>query len=48
MCIRDRFGSGWLTIPQMFRVGIVMDVIGVMLAPILVYLLGSLVFPFGT
>ena len=42
------FGSGWLTIPQMFRVGIVMDVIGVILVPTLVYLLGSLVFPFGT
>ena len=41
------FGSGWLTIPQMFRAGIILDAIAVVLVPILVYLLGSLVFPFG-
>ena len=42
------FGSGWLTIPQMFRAGVALDAIAVVLVPILVYLLGSLVFPFGT
>ncbi len=42
------FGSGWLTIPQMFRAGVVLDAIAILLVPMLVYLLGSLVFPFGT
>ena len=41
------FGSGWLTIPQMFRAGAALDAIAVILVPVLVYLLGSLVFPFG-
>jgi sodium-dependent dicarboxylate transporter 2/3/5 len=42
------FGSGWLTIPQMFRAGVALDAIAVLLVPVIVYLLGSLVFPFGT
>ena len=42
------FGSGWLTIPQMFRAGVALDAIAILLVPVLVYLLGSLVFPFGT
>ncbi len=40
------FGSGWITIPQMFRAGVILDAIALLLVPMLVYLLGSLVFPF--
>ena len=40
------FGSGWVTIPQMFRAGVALDAIALVLVPVLVYLLGSFVFPF--
>lgn len=42
------FGSGWITIPRMFRAGVMLDAIAMVLVPLLVYLLGSLVFPFAT
>ena len=42
------FGSGWVTIPQMFRAGVMLDVIALVLVPVMVYLLGSFVFPFQT
>ncbi len=41
------FGSGWVTIPGMFRAGVMLDLIALAIVPLMVYLLGSLVFPFG-
>lgn len=38
------FASGYITIPQMFRVGIVLDLIGVVVMTMLVYLIGIPVF----
>lgn len=32
----------------MFRAGFALDAIAILLVPVLVYLLGSVVFPFGT
>jgi hypothetical protein len=40
------FSSGWITSPQMFRAGVALDVLGVVVVPPLVYVLGSLVFRF--
>jgi sodium-dependent dicarboxylate transporter 2/3/5 len=38
------FSSGWITIPQMVRAGILLDLIGLLIVPIAVYALGSGVF----
>ncbi len=40
------FSSGWITIPQMFRAGVALDLIAVVLLPVVVYVLGSMVFRF--
>ena len=40
------FSSGWITIPQMVRAGILLDLIGLLIVPIAVYALGSGVFGF--
>lgn len=40
------FSSGWITIPQMVRAGILLDVIGLLIVPMAVYALGSSVFGF--
>ncbi|MYB54232.1 MAG: anion transporter, partial [Acidobacteriia bacterium] len=40
------FSSGWITIPQMVRAGILLDVIGLLIVPMAVYTLGSGVFGF--
>ncbi len=41
------FSSGWITIPQMVRAGILLDIIGLIIVPMAVYTLGSSVFGFG-
>jgi sodium-dependent dicarboxylate transporter 2/3/5 len=41
------FSSGWITIRRMFRAGLALDLMALAVVPLLVYLLGSLVFPFG-
>ena len=41
------FSSGWITIPQMFRAGVALDLIAVVLMPTIVYFLGAAVFHFG-
>ena len=41
------FSSGWITIPQMVRAGVLLDIIGLLIVPAAVYGLGSLVFGFG-
>jgi sodium-dependent dicarboxylate transporter 2/3/5 len=41
------FSSGWITIPQMFRAGFVLDAIALIVVPAIVYLLGSSRFPFA-
>jgi solute carrier family 13 (sodium-dependent dicarboxylate transporter), member 2/3/5 len=38
------FGSGWITIPQMAKAGVWMDVIGIVLVTVIVWLLGATVF----
>lgn len=38
------FGSGWITIPQMARAGIVLDILGVIVVTFVVYALGGAVF----
>ncbi|MGH9784811.1 MAG: anion permease, partial [Terriglobia bacterium] len=38
------FGSGWITIPQMARTGIWMDLMGVVLVTAMVWFLGTAVF----
>lgn len=40
------FSSGWITIPQMVRAGILLDLIGLLIVPMAVYALGSGVFGF--
>ena len=40
------FSSGWISIRRMFRAGIALDLIALLVVPILVYLLGSSVFSF--
>ncbi len=37
------FSSGWITIPGMFRAGIALDLIALVIIPVMVYLLGSAV-----
>ncbi len=41
------FSSGWITIPQMFRAGVVLDLIAMMVVPAMVYFLGSAVIGLG-
>ncbi|MEZ5361185.1 MAG: SLC13 family permease [Bryobacterales bacterium] len=41
------FSSGWISIRRMFRAGLALDLMALTIVPTLVYLLGSLVFPFG-
>ncbi len=41
------FSSGWITIPKMFRAGIVLDAFGLAVVPALVYFLGARMFGFG-
>ena len=40
------FSSGWITIPQMFRAGLILDLIALLVIPVAVYCIGSWVFPF--
>jgi sodium-dependent dicarboxylate transporter 2/3/5 len=41
------FSSGWITIPQMFRAGFVLDLIAMAVVPTMVYFLGSAVIGLG-
>jgi len=41
------FSSGWITIGKMFRAGVVLDFVALIIVPAMVYVLGSLVFDFG-
>ena len=41
------FSSGWITIPKMFRAGIALDLLGLVVVPAMVYLLGARIFGFG-
>ncbi len=41
------FSSGWITIAKMFRAGVLLDMIALIIVPAMVYLLGALVFDFG-
>jgi len=41
------FSSGWITIPAMFRAGVMLDLIAVAILPVVVYFLGNAVFHFG-
>ena len=38
------FSSGWITIPKMFRAGIALDVLGLLVVPAMVYFLGAKLF----
>lgn len=40
------FSSGWITIPRMFRAGVFLDLIALLIVPAMVYLLGRWVFQF--
>ena len=41
------FSSGWITIPQMFRAGVMLDLIALAIIPLAVYFIGQWIFPFG-
>ena len=41
------FGSGWITIPKMFKAGVMLDLIALAVIPVAVYFIGSFIFPFG-
>ena len=41
------FSSGWITIPRMFRAGVMLDLIALAIIPLAVYFVGQWVFPFG-
>ncbi len=41
------FSSGWIKMPQMFRAGVVLDLIGLLIVPAAVYALGARLFGFG-
>lgn len=41
------FSSGWVTVPAMFRAGLVIQIVSLVLVPAMVYALGNLVFHFG-
>ena len=36
------FSSGWISIPQMFRAGVVLDALALIIVPVMVYALGTL------
>ena len=38
------FGSGWITIPQMARAGVWLDLIGIVIVTAFVWLLGTTIF----
>jgi sodium-dependent dicarboxylate transporter 2/3/5 len=40
------FSSGWVTIPKMFRAGLMLDLIALFIVPAMVYALGSMVLSF--
>lgn len=40
------FSSGWITIPRMFRAGLVLDLIALLIVPMMIYFIGSWMFPF--
>jgi sodium-dependent dicarboxylate transporter 2/3/5 len=40
------FSSGWISIRRMFRAGLALDLLALLVVPLLVYLLGAAVFPF--
>lgn len=42
------FSSGWVTIPKMFRAGLMLDLIALLVVPGMVYLIGLWVFDFGS
>ena len=44
----SRASSGWVTIPKMFRAGVMLDLIALFIVPAMVYVLGSLVLDFGS
>ena len=41
------FSSGWVTIPQMLRAGVVLDCLGLLIVPVAVYLLSASLPGFG-
>jgi sodium-dependent dicarboxylate transporter 2/3/5 len=41
------FSSGWITIPQMFRAGLALDLLAMVVVPVMVYFLGSAVIGLG-
>ncbi|MBI4459535.1 MAG: SLC13/DASS family transporter [Acidobacteria bacterium] len=41
------FGSGWITVPQMFRVGLGLEILGILIITIVVYWLAPAVFGFS-
>ena len=41
------FSSGWLTVPAMFKAGVTLDALAILIVPLVVYVLGSAVFRFG-
>ena len=41
------FSSGWISMTQMFRAGVVLDIIGLLIVPAAVYMLGASLFGFG-
>jgi sodium-dependent dicarboxylate transporter 2/3/5 len=41
------FSSGWITIPQMFRAGLALDLLAMVVVPAMVYFLGSAVIGLG-
>jgi len=41
------FSSGWVTIPAMFRAGVLLDLLAVVVVPVFVYVLGMIAFGFG-
>lgn len=41
------FSSGWITIPAMFRAGLLLDLLAVLIVPVIVYVLGMIAFGFG-
>jgi sodium-dependent dicarboxylate transporter 2/3/5 len=42
------FSSGWISIRRMFRAGLALDLMALAVVPLVVYLLGLAVFPFGS
>ncbi len=40
------FSSNWISIPEMFRAGVILDLLAIILVPLMVYVLGSAIFGF--